>query len=111
MVQLWGGAAQTNKVSAAYGAKKCGTHTPHATRPGPLSDALREGFTKAGFPLLTDKRELRGVDLRSTHTPPLSNLPLRQSVSRTKLPRSDGTGLWQIPPNSVNAFTANGGRL
>jgi predicted RNase H-like nuclease len=50
-----------NKVSAAYGAKKCVTHSPSATRPGPLSDALREGFAKAGFPLLTDKRELRGV--------------------------------------------------
>jgi predicted RNase H-like nuclease len=43
-----------NKVSAAYGAKKCGTHSPSTTRPGLLSDALREGFAQAGYQLLTD---------------------------------------------------------
>lgn len=50
-----------NLVSTACGAKKCGTHSPSATRPGPLSDALREGFAKAGFPLLTNKRAPCGL--------------------------------------------------
>ena len=42
-----------NEVSRAYGARKCGTHTPGSKRPGRLSDALREGFEDAGYPLLT----------------------------------------------------------
>jgi predicted RNase H-like nuclease len=50
-----------NKVSVAYGAKKCGTHSPSTTRPGPLSDTLRERFAQAGYPLLTDKGALRGL--------------------------------------------------
>jgi predicted RNase H-like nuclease len=40
-------------VSKAYGARKCGTHTPSATRPGPVSDDLTRGFMEAGYPLLT----------------------------------------------------------
>jgi predicted RNase H-like nuclease len=50
-----------NDVSAAYGAEKCGTHSPSAIRPGPLSDSLREGFARAGFPLLTDNGASRGL--------------------------------------------------
>ena len=42
-------------VSRAYGARKCGTHTPSAFRPGRISDALREGFERAGYPLQTDR--------------------------------------------------------
>jgi predicted RNase H-like nuclease len=44
-----------NAVSKAYGARKCGTHTPSALRPGPLSDGLREGFERAGYLLQTCK--------------------------------------------------------
>jgi predicted RNase H-like nuclease len=40
-------------VSHSYGARKCATHTPSASRPGPISDDLREGFENAGYPLLT----------------------------------------------------------
>lgn len=40
-------------VSRAYGARKCGTHTPSAIRPGPISDALREACEASGYPLLT----------------------------------------------------------
>lgn len=50
-----------NAVSAAYGARKCGTHTPSAERPGLLSDALREGFAQAGYPLLTQKTASPGL--------------------------------------------------
>lgn len=42
-----------NEVSRAYGARKCSTHTPSTTRPGPISDNLRVGFEAAGFPLRT----------------------------------------------------------
>src|SRR6188474_1959246 len=41
-------------VSKAYGGRKCGTHTPNALRPGPLSDQLRQSFERAGYPLLTN---------------------------------------------------------
>jgi predicted RNase H-like nuclease len=48
-----GGRASDNAVSAAYGARKCGTHTPSANRPGRISDDLRSAFEAAGYPLLT----------------------------------------------------------
>jgi predicted RNase H-like nuclease len=42
-----------DKVSSAYGQRKCGTHTPSPLRPGPISDSLRESFDQMGYPLLT----------------------------------------------------------
>jgi predicted RNase H-like nuclease len=48
-------------VSRVYGARKCGTHTPSAFRPGPLSDGLREGFERARYPLQTDRLACPGV--------------------------------------------------
>ncbi len=42
-----------NAVSQAYGARKCGTHTPSTERPGRMSDELCEGFRDAGYPLRT----------------------------------------------------------
>jgi predicted RNase H-like nuclease len=43
--------ASDDAVSRAYGARKCGTHTPNASRPGCISVEFREGFEKAGYPL------------------------------------------------------------
>ena len=40
-------------VSKAYGARKCGTHSPSAWRPGKVSDDIKAGFDQAGYPLLT----------------------------------------------------------
>jgi predicted RNase H-like nuclease len=48
-------------VSRAYGARKCGTHSPSAARPGPLSDALWKGFGLADYPLLTENGAVRGL--------------------------------------------------
>ncbi|MEZ0000952.1 DUF429 domain-containing protein [Sinorhizobium fredii] len=42
-----------NAVSTAYGARKCGTHSPNPHRPGPISDAIRLGFESVGYPLQT----------------------------------------------------------
>src|SRR5208283_1876555 len=42
-----------NAVSEAYGARKCGTHTPSRNRPGLISDDLKDGFGQAGYPLQT----------------------------------------------------------
>ncbi len=46
--------ASDDAVSRAYGGRKCGTHSPSATRPGRISDNLRESFERAGYPLCTD---------------------------------------------------------
>jgi len=42
-----------NAVSREYGGRKCGTHTPNASRPGRISDELNESFRQAGYPLQT----------------------------------------------------------
>jgi len=42
-----------NAVSRLYGGRKCGTHTPSAERPGPLSDDIRADFDRLGYGLAT----------------------------------------------------------
>ena len=42
-----------NRVSQAYGARHCGTHTPSVTRPGRISDDLRAACASAGYRLVT----------------------------------------------------------
>lgn len=43
-----------NAISAAYGARAAGTHSPSALRPGPLAVDMLTALTRAGFPLLCD---------------------------------------------------------
>lgn len=50
-----------NRVSSAYGARHCGTHTPNALRPGKISDDLKISFEHAGYPLLTTEVFERGL--------------------------------------------------
>jgi predicted RNase H-like nuclease len=52
--RITGRRTSDNAVSRAYGARKCGTHSPSATRPGRISDDLRTEFGQAGYPLQTD---------------------------------------------------------
>jgi len=42
-----------NAVSQAFARQKCGTYSPSALRPGAISDQLRAGFGRAGYPLRT----------------------------------------------------------
>jgi len=56
-----------NDVSKAYGARKCGTHTPSASRPGRISDDLKESFERAGYPLQTNTVVPPGVIEVYTH--------------------------------------------
>lgn len=42
-----------DKVSAQYGSRKCGTHSPSGSVPGPISDAFVHGFMSSGYPLRT----------------------------------------------------------
>src|SRR5205085_7358116 len=50
-----------NAVSKAYGSRQCGTHTPSALRPGPVSENLRKGFAAAGYSLLTVSPASHGI--------------------------------------------------
>ena len=50
-----------NRVSSAYVARHCGTHTPNALRPGKISDDLKISFEHAGYPLLTTEVFERGL--------------------------------------------------
>lgn len=50
-----------NLLSQAYAARHCGTHSPTAVRPGPISDALRAGFTAAGYTLATSGQPRRAL--------------------------------------------------
>jgi predicted RNase H-like nuclease len=50
-----------NAVSRAYGARKCGTHTPSVARPGRVSDDLRLAFEQAGYPLRTNNFSAPGI--------------------------------------------------
>jgi predicted RNase H-like nuclease len=50
-----------NAVSIAYGARKCGTHTPNRDRPGLISEALRIGFEREGYALQTGSISPRGL--------------------------------------------------
>jgi predicted RNase H-like nuclease len=53
--------ASDDAVSRAYGARHASTHTPSATRPGTISDELRAGFARAGYPLRIDHIALPGL--------------------------------------------------
>ena len=50
-----------NAVSIAYGARQCGTHTPNALRPGPVSGNLRDALAATANPLMTSSLAMRGV--------------------------------------------------
>jgi predicted RNase H-like nuclease len=53
MTPIVGRRACDDLVSKTYAARKCGTHSPSARRPGRISDDLRAGFQAADYPLLT----------------------------------------------------------
>jgi predicted RNase H-like nuclease len=50
-----------NAVSRAYGARKCGTHTASALRPGAISDDLTAAFAACNYPLRTRAAEAPGI--------------------------------------------------
>jgi predicted RNase H-like nuclease len=77
-----------NAVSSAYGARRCGTHTPSSIRPGRISDELTKGFAEAGFPLQTDSVGTPGLIEVYPHPAlvELANAPERlcYKVSKTR---------------------------
>jgi predicted RNase H-like nuclease len=50
-----------NAVSRAYGARKCGTHSASAVRPGAISDTLSAAFGACGYPLRTVTIQTPGI--------------------------------------------------
>jgi predicted RNase H-like nuclease len=81
-----------NEVSKIYGARKCGTHSPTPTRPGPVSEKLRKGFDLAGYPLLTRGISTRGLIEVYPHpalvelTGASERLPYKTTKTRTYWP-------------------------
>lgn len=53
--------ASDDAVSRQYSSRWCGTHTPSAIRPGPISDTLRGEFDGCGYPLQTTELSIPGV--------------------------------------------------
>lgn len=50
-----------DEVSKYYGARKCGTHSPSALRPGKVGLDLQTGFESAGYHLRTCSAETGGL--------------------------------------------------
>jgi predicted RNase H-like nuclease len=48
-------------VSKAYGARKCGTHTPSVTRPGSVSHDLKQALQQLGYQLQTERCSTPGI--------------------------------------------------
>lgn len=76
-------------VSRAYGAKKCGTHSPNAIHPGLISDAFREACEADGYPLLTKHVSTPGLIEVYPHpalvelTGAIERLPYKVSKTRS----------------------------
>lgn len=54
---IFGRRASDNEISRIYGSRHASTHTPSVTRPGRISDGLRTGFEKIGYPLAVSEFE------------------------------------------------------
>src|SRR5205823_2442206 len=53
--------ASDDAVSREYGGRKAGTHTPSASRPGPLGEALRDAFEGERYLLRTEAIGVPGL--------------------------------------------------
>jgi predicted RNase H-like nuclease len=89
-----------NAVSRAYGARHCGTHSPSAERPGPISDQLRAAAEQAGYRLLIDQVVLPGLAEVYPH-PALvellradKRLPYKVSRAASYWPELTGVARW-----------------
>lgn len=80
-----------NAVSRAYGARKCGTHTPSAVRPGPISDRLRGGFERQGY--LLSARQLAPRSLIEVYPHP-ALVELRSAPERLPYKLSKIRNYW-----------------
>jgi len=93
-VPIVGRRTSDNAVSRAYGARKCGTHTPSAQRPGAISDELRIGFAQAGYALQTSSVSTPGLIEVYPHpalvelTNAFERLPYKVSRARQYWPKS-----------------------
>lgn len=85
--KITGRRTSDNAVSSAYGARKCGTHSPTPARPGLVSEALRRSFEDAGYLLQTQK--IAGHGLIEVYPHPalveLSGAPERHPYKAEKI--------------------------
>lgn len=80
-----------NAVSRAYGARKCGTHTPSIERPGPIGEALQRSFEASGFELCTS--EIRSQALIEVYPHP-ALVELAQASGRLPYKLSKARAYW-----------------
>jgi len=86
-----------DEISRLFGAMGCSTHTPSATRSGPISQEIRDGFQKCGYQLATNRINLFDHALVETYPHPalLSlmkasyRVPYKVSNSKKYWPRLD----------------------
>ena len=58
------------RVSEAFGARGCSTHSPTKDRPGLLSEHIRAGFEKSSYQLVTNAKHLPNKALIETYPHP-----------------------------------------
>ena len=83
--------ASDNAVSRVYGARKCGTHSPNAIRPGRISDDLRRRFEEAGYPPCTEAIQSPGLIEVYPH-PAL--VELASAAERLRYKAAKGRSYW-----------------
>jgi predicted RNase H-like nuclease len=87
-----------DEVSRAYGARKCSTHTPSATRPGAISCDLVAACAMAGYPLWTSARPAHGRGLVEVYPHP-ALVELAQASERLRYKVSKRAAYWpQLTP-------------
>jgi predicted RNase H-like nuclease len=115
---IFGRRVSDNCISSHFGACGCGTHTPNENRPGKVSEMLRNDFSAAGYPLITEYNytgELRGIAEVYPHPALLSlvdcnyRLPYKCSKVRSYWPgaepcsrRENLRGIWE---KIINSFS------
>jgi predicted RNase H-like nuclease len=87
MTPITGRRVSDNIISSLYGARGAGTHTPSALRPGKVSDELRTGFDKIGYPLAVS--EISGPSIVEVYPHPalieLANAARRLPYKHAKI--------------------------
>lgn len=84
-----------NLVSSAYGSRKCGTHTPSASRPGLISDVLKMEFEAEGYQLVTE--EIRTPALIEVYPHP-ALVELANAAERLRYKHAKARSYWPADP-------------
>jgi predicted RNase H-like nuclease len=64
-IKFAGRRAADDAISVEFGNAWASTHTPNAARPGAYGERVTAAFTKAGYPLATDRLQIEAAELSS----------------------------------------------